>query len=393
MARLTDEQRASLKEFLIKCGLTFPPLLDELADHIACDIEERMREGEPYEEAWKHSVSELPENHFQSIQRETMETIDRRFNLGRVFTYVALSALIFGTVFKTLHLQGTDGLILISFFSLAAALVASSLSGIYVNRQKKGAVNILGVVAGTILMITGYAFKIFHLPGADEIIIAATIVSLVFMAINTFYVYKETISDLNLLSYLHEKHTPGIERFLLVLLVPVTVYQVTGWIAGLNHLFVPLILLVAIYSASLQFIALAWRSVSTGTTHKNPFTLALVVVSFVCMTLPMMAEMLPFSFRLSLVVCFFFIAAILALRLESTQRASNYLVYAAPVLISLLALTRIGWIDFGHSVTVNVIVTAILTTGVFLSARGSIVRTFLILSVAVYLLEASTLDR
>jgi hypothetical protein len=393
MAGLSDSQRAELRDYLASQGLTFLPLLDELTDHIACDIEERVNGGTRYDDAWRQAISELPKDHFKSIQQETMETINRRFNLSKVFTYVALSALLLGTVFKTFHLQGTSTLVFISFFALAAALIASSFSGVYLNRQKKGAINILGVVAGTILFIAGYGFKVFHLPGADQLVVAATIVSLAFMAINTVYVYKRALGEDNLLSYLHAKHTPGIERFLVILLVPLTLYQIIAWIFGMNDYFVPLILVVTIYSACLQFIALAWRSIGGNKANKNGLTLVLTFAAFICMTLPMMAELLPFGFRLTLVTCFSFIAAGLTLRLEAPRGTSSYLIYAAPFVLMLLAILKAGWLQLGLNVPFHVIVSLILGIGIFLSAKGSIARTYLIVSLTAYLLEASTLER
>ncbi|HMJ71161.1 MAG TPA: hypothetical protein VK508_19810 [Cyclobacteriaceae bacterium] len=390
MAGLNDKQRAELRDYLARQGLTFRPLLDEMTDHIACDIEERINAGMTYDEALKQAVSELPRDHFKSIQQETMETINRRFNLSKLFTYVGLASLLLGTIFKTLHLQGASGLVLISFFALAGALIASSVSGIYLNRQKKGAINILGVVGGTILFIAGYGFKIFHLPGADELIVAATVVSLAFMAVNTIYVYKNVLGDNNLFSYLHAKHTPGIERFLLILLVPLTLYQLAGWIVGMKDFFVPLMLVVVIYSAGLQLIALAWRNIGSNPVHKNEFTLAITIAAFVCMTLPMMAELVPYEYRLVLVICFFFIAALLAIRLEAPRGMPAIVIYAVPFVILLPAMSRAGWIQIGLAVPFQVAVTLIIGTGIFLSPKESIVRTYLIMSLTVYLLEASS---
>jgi hypothetical protein len=393
MAGLTEDQKNDLQEFLMRQGVTFPPLLWELSDHITCDIEERMKEGFSYEESRIHVLGELSNNHFISIQQETMETINRRFSVSRVFTYVGLSALFLATIFKTLHLQGTSALATIAFFSLAAALVTGSFLGIYLNRQKTGAIYILGVVAGVILMIAGYGFRIFHLPGADQLVIAATFISLIFMAVNTIFVYKNTLTDETLLSYLHEKHTPGIERFLLILLLPLTVYQFAGWIGGINDFFVPLVLVVTVYSAGLQFIALAWRKIGNESSHKNIPNLTLVVVSFIGMTLPMMAELLPFGFRLALVTIGLLSMGLLSVRLESARGISTYFTYAMPVVFILLAFSKMGWIAFGQNVVLNVALAIMMIVGMFLSPKAGIARTYFILSLTAYLLEVTTMIR
>ncbi len=38
---LSDGQRDDVRNFLISRGLAFKPLLDEMSDHVGCDIERR----------------------------------------------------------------------------------------------------------------------------------------------------------------------------------------------------------------------------------------------------------------------------------------------------------------------------------------------------------------
>ncbi len=91
-----------------------------------------------HDDAWAATITELPEDHFKIIQQETMETINRRFKLSRVFTYLALVAMLVATIFKLMHLRGADEALLTSFVALGASLFTGSVSGMYYRpRQAK----------------------------------------------------------------------------------------------------------------------------------------------------------------------------------------------------------------------------------------------------------------
>jgi hypothetical protein len=369
---LSTEQRDDIRNFLLSRGLAFKPLLDEMSDHIGCDLENMMNEGMTYEGAWKHTISQLPEDHFKQIQKETMETINQRFTLSRVFTYVAIVALFGAAVFKILHLKGIGELWILSFLALTVSLVSSSVSGIYFNRDKEGAFRVLGLVIGTIIMMLGYTFKIAHLPGADQLIIIATLTTLVAMVLSTLHAYSGS-GKANLFTFLHEKYTPGIERFLLLLIIPI--------------FFSKMVHIVLCYAAGLQFIALVWRQMYEDESQRNVPNVINVLLACICLLIPMLADVVPLPIRLMAIVLFNFVGVFLSLRFEKTRRASSYLVFIAPVMFTLTSMVNSGWMpSFAGNIPVNVVVCAIILAGIYLSPKHSALRTFMILSLG-YLLE------
>src|ERR1044072_3094065 len=100
MKNLTAEQRLQVRSFLTEQGLTFNPLLEEMLDHVASDIEERMLEGQSFNDALNQMKNDIPENHLQHIQTETMETINKRFSLSRMLSIGALALMFGGVIFK-----------------------------------------------------------------------------------------------------------------------------------------------------------------------------------------------------------------------------------------------------------------------------------------------------
>jgi hypothetical protein len=225
MKRLTAEQRLTVRNFLNEQGITFSPLLEEMLDHVSSDIEEHMQKGLSFDEAWYQMKNDIPENHLQNIQIETMETINKRFSVSRALSILALALMFGGIIFKILHYPGASELLLLSFGAMAGSFLSGTVSGIYFHKEKKGAVRVLSIVAGTVLLMVAYTFRIMHWPGADGIVIAGVAVSLGSFLINTLYIYRNSSPNANLLSYLHEKHSPGIDRFFLILLVPVAIMR------------------------------------------------------------------------------------------------------------------------------------------------------------------------
>jgi hypothetical protein len=373
---LTPEQRDDIRNFLLSRGLAFKPLLDEMADHVACDLENLMSEGLSYDDAWKKTISELPEDHFNQIQKDTMETINNRFTISRVFTYVGMAALLTATVFKIMHLRGADEGVLIAFGALALSLITGSVSGIYFNRDKDGAMRVVAIVIGIILVMTGYTFKILHLPGGDQIIVMAVLAMLVAMVINTQYVHNNASGRGNLFTFLHERHSPGIERFLLMML-PLLVFIELK----LGHL-------VVIFAAGLQLIALIWSRMEKNTSKNDLITVGAVIVMSACFAIPMLGNIVAFNIRLLMVTAFAFVGAFLCFRLEPLRAAASYMVCVAPIMFFALALVKMGWMtSFSGNLPLNIIVVITMVAAALLSPKMSITRTFMILSVAGYLLE------
>ncbi len=383
---LNDQQVDEVRRFLQERGLTFKPLLEEMMDHITADLEQRMEGGATYEEAWSQAIHELPDNHFKLIQQETMETINRRFNLSRVLSFATLGLLIGAALFKMLHLAGAGGILFMSLVSLAGSMTVSSLSGVYLNRGKKGALLVLSIVAGLMVMLLGVGFKLWHLPGADQLIVTGVFSLITAMVLNSFYIYNNSKGEGSLLSFLHEKYSPGIERFLLILLAPLVVYRFVMLVVAPQEYFANFILVIVIYGAGLQMIALAWRHVENNLAHRNIANLTLLTLSAITLSLPMLGQLLPFEFRVVMIVVFSICGGMLSYRLDRPAVVYSILVAA---LIPIIELTKLGWFPpFSDSTAANIVIVGMLIFGIFAAKPGSVLRAFMILSLASFLLES-----
>jgi len=389
MKKLTADQRLQVRNFLTGQGLTFSPLLEEMLDHVSSDMEERMQDGLSFDEALHQMKNDIPANHLQNIQIETMETINKRFSVSRALSFVALALMFGGIIFKILHYPGASELLILSFGAMAGSFLSGTVAGIYFHKEKKGAIRVLSIVAGTLLLMVAYTFRIMHWPGADGIVIAGVVVSLVSFLLNTLYIYRNSSPNANLLSYLHEKHSSGIERFFLILLVPVGILKMITLSIPANAFLGTIIFVTIIYGAGLQFYALTWRLLETDAAKRNLLTFSALVLSFTCFTLVFLGELLAFEIRLVLIMLFSIIAAWITYR---TDPSKNFFVTAVlilvPVLFTANALLRLNLIPGSSTGFVfNVVILLVLTAGVFISTKHEATRAFLILSVAGYLVE------
>jgi hypothetical protein len=388
MSDLSSTQRGEIEKFLIRQGVTFEPLLAEITDHIGCDIEEQMADGFSFDDAWRNILSALPENHFKNIQQQTMENISKRMNLSQGMSYMALALLFCSMIFKVMHLQYGGVLLLMSFGLIATPLLLNTIEGIRMNREKKGALLVLGIIAGIVLLMVGYSFKILHLPGADFFVLIAIVTILALAVLNTMHVYRQSSGAKNLLTFLHDKYTPGIERFFLILVLPLSVYKVITIVNPDVNFFGLFILLVVIFGAGMQYIALNWRVMESNSLSK--FVRIAFMISIFCFTLPFLGPLLPYQFRLIVVMMFCVSAAIVSYHTDqvSHRLLSTIIAVAIPVIFSLGGLVSLSILPGSAAkVVYNIPVLVLLVVAIFLTSKNSIMRTYAIIGLSSYLLE------
>jgi hypothetical protein len=390
MSNLTDAQLKQLREFLVSKNLTFKPLLEEMIDHLSCDLEERLENGMSFQEAWSQSLNDLPENHFQVLQKQTMETIHKRFTLSRSISFMSLVLLLASVAFKVFHFAFSNELLFASFITIGISLLLSSISGIYLNKEKKGAIRVLAVIAGVIILLTAYSFKILHLRGASGLVTAAVIVLFVALVVNTLYVYRHASGEGNLLTYLHEKYTPGIERFLLILLLAITLYKVTSLLTNTDNFIGTLILIMVIFGASLQFIAMVWRNIEENAMQRSPIRLVALFLSFTSLMLVFLGPLISLEFRIVLVILFSVVTGWLAFQIdaESNKIISRIFIVLIPAIFLTSGLLKLGMLPTSTGrIIFNIPVVLILCMGLFLCRKNTPMRTYLIISFSSYLAE------
>ena len=389
MGNLTTDQRDLLRKHLVGQGLTFKPLQEEMLDHVSCDLEDRMAKGASFEEAWREAFNHIPKDHFQTIQEDTMENINGRFKLVMPFSYLALGLLFMSMMFKIFHYSLSGELLLASFVIIGISLLSGSLSGIKLNREKKGGFTILAIVAGILVMMAGYGFKVLQLRGADWLVLLSVIILIASFIATTIYFYRNANGEDSLLTYLHEKYTPGIERFFLILLLPLTLYKIATLFNNPAN-FAGLILLVVMFGGGLQFIALNWRMMENNLEKRTPELLIILIVTFLCFLMVFLGPLINYQVRVIMIMIFSITAAWLAYRMEASPKniGSIILVALGPVIFVVWGLITLQIIPSATgAVFFNLPVLILLGVGVFLCKKYGTMRTYMIISFASYLFE------
>jgi hypothetical protein len=206
---------------------------------------------------------------------------------------------------------------------------------------------------------------------------------------NTLYVYKKATGEGNLLTYLHEKYTPGIERFLLFLLLPIMIYKIISIMSSPDTFVGGLILLVVIFGSGLQFIALSWRSIERDETNRTSYILIGLIISFLCFALVFLGNLIPLEARIIMIALYSSVTGWLAFRLDQTK-ANTALPFAflVPTIFCGWALLRLGILpENAKMFFFNIPVLILLVVGLFLCRKHGTMRTYMIVSLASYVFE------
>lgn len=391
MWNISQEQLKTINTFLDHQGLTFKPLREEILDHMLGDLEAQMEIGNSFEDAFSIISKDIPKNHFKQMQNETMEAINKRFTISRAFSMLSIALLIATSVFKVLHLPGTVVMLVMSIISMAVALVVSSLSGIILYKEKKGGLLLLCTVAAIILFFLSWSFLVLQLPGAIPLKIISVSILLVLFPSLTFYFNNKSKSEDSILIFLHKKHSPGIERYLFIIL-----FLAISMIIAANIFEYPpnisrVLLILVIGGAGLQYFALNWHFQITNEKNAYLWIQMALIIAFACYILPALGAQLNFTLRAILSMTFYIIAGIIAVSRtnDSNPKALPSIFVGIITVISVVfLLIQLNIIDESNKALIlNLPVLIILFSGLFIFKKQSLFRTYMFIAFTYYLFE------
>ena len=385
MGKLSREQLREVEKYLDGQGLTLQPLRDEMIDHLIGDLEARLEQGAAFEVAWDQIKTSIPNDHLKTVQKEIMETIDNRILLPRVFAYLSLVLLLTSTVFKLLHFPLSGVLLLAAFGAIIAALLTSSLIGIFHYREKKGAYMVLGAIVGVALFMVSYSFQILHLPGFAALRTVSVVLFVLFFPGLAFYVGAKSNSEENILTYLHKKHSPGIERYLGYLFILAATLSIALRVFGSTPEVANVLLVLVMAGAGLQYFALGWHD------HKDQnwwYALGLAL-AFLCFVLSSLSG-LSGKTSVVLATCFYVIAgAVLLMKSWSVvhKKALLLLMLLVSVIFFSFALSNMGLLGpMPRALAFNLPVLALLLTGLIYFIKYPLIKVYMLIAVSNYLM-------
>jgi hypothetical protein len=175
IAAVIDDNYDRIRSDLVRLGLTYDRLIDDMLDHVCCMVEEYMDQGSDFESSYHQVIDSIGEKRLPEIQHQTLLNLDKKFQRMKNFTYLfGLSSAIItiiGSLFKRMHWPGagvliTVGMILIVFVFLPLYFITN-------HREQAERKNPVYAIVGYLtiaLLLAGAVFKIMHWPGAGWLI-------------------------------------------------------------------------------------------------------------------------------------------------------------------------------------------------------------------------------
>lgn len=182
MNELTLEQTDRIGQFVSRNEIVFSHLPDDLVDHICCDLEDMIKRGVGFDEAFREIRKKIGPSGLKNIQENTLYAVDskyRKMKKTMKISGVAGTILLgLSSVLKILHLPMAGILISLGALILVAIFLPSSLMVLW-KETKSGRRLFLFITAfmASALFIAGVLFKIQHWPGTSAVLIASIIIA------------------------------------------------------------------------------------------------------------------------------------------------------------------------------------------------------------------------
>ena len=164
--------------------ITFSHLLDELIDHICCDVENEMQKGMPFSEAYRKVRQKIGSaRRLKEIQEETLYAVDTKYrkmkNTMKISGIVGTLMLGFASIFKIMHWPGASVLLIAGAFTLAFIFLPSALGILWKEtHSSKRLFLYLSAFFTGMFFLMGIIFKVQYWPGAYVILIVGAMISI-----------------------------------------------------------------------------------------------------------------------------------------------------------------------------------------------------------------------
>jgi hypothetical protein len=165
--------------------ISFSHLLEDLIDHVCCDVEYEMQKGMDFPEAYKKVRKKMGPGRLKEIQQETLYSVDTNYrnmkNLVKISGVAGTIMLGFAALFKIQHWPGAGQIMTLGALILAFIFLPSALSVLWkeTHNRKRLFLFISAFFAG-MLFIFGTLFKIQHWPMAGALLSLAAFSGIMF---------------------------------------------------------------------------------------------------------------------------------------------------------------------------------------------------------------------
>jgi len=165
--------------------ISFSHLLEDLIDHVCCDVEYEMQRGMDFPEAYSKVKHKMGSRRLREIQEETLYAVDTKYrfmkNTMKISGVTGTVMFGFAALFKIQHWPGAGQMMTLGAIILSFVFLPSALSVLWkeTHNRKRLFLFISAFFAG-LLLIIGTLFKIQHWPFAGAILTLAAFSGILF---------------------------------------------------------------------------------------------------------------------------------------------------------------------------------------------------------------------
>jgi len=161
--------------------ITFSHLLEELIDHVCCDVEYEMHQGLDFTDAYRKVKERIGSRGLEKVQEETLYAVDTKYrkmkNTMKISAIAGSVMLGFAAVFKIMHFHGASMMLTIGALLLAAVFIPSAMVVLWKETHNRKKLFLFVTAFFTaVTFITGILFKIQHWPAAGILISLSVLV-------------------------------------------------------------------------------------------------------------------------------------------------------------------------------------------------------------------------
>jgi hypothetical protein len=151
--------------------ITFSHLLEDLIDHVCCDVEYEMQGGLDFNDAYHRVRQKMGSRRIKEIQEETLYAVDTKYrhmkNTMKISGVAGTALLGFAALFKINHWPLAGTMLTLGAVILAFVFIPSALGVLWKEtHNKKKLFLFISAFIGGMCLIIGTLFKVQHWPGA-----------------------------------------------------------------------------------------------------------------------------------------------------------------------------------------------------------------------------------
>ncbi|MFO7620759.1 MAG: hypothetical protein R6W81_05770 [Bacteroidales bacterium] len=276
MPELTPREIDRISRDIARQEIIFSHLLEDLIDHVCCDVESEMISGIPFSEAYRKVKEKMGNRRLKEIQEETLYAVDTKYRKMKKTMKISGVAgtimLSLSALLKILHIPPAGALLTLGAITLALLFLPSALVVLWkeTHNTRKLFLFIITFLAGS-SWIVGILFKIQHWPGA-ALLITLSLATVLLLLI-----------PILLISKLREKENPekipvyATGTFGLVLYFAGFLFRINHWpLAGLLMSAGALIIFLVVFP---WYVWLTWREEKNITVKFLFMVIACLVVA------------------------------------------------------------------------------------------------------------------